>query len=86
MSKMLEALQHDMEEEMEAKQAESHMRATAQERCAAAEEQASKLQWEYNQAATALQRKVCVAAALMQCDKIAALLCKGDILLHLCGA
>lgn len=58
MAKVLEALQRDMEQETEARQAESQMRVTAQERCAAAEEQASKQEWEYNQAATALQRKV----------------------------
>ena len=55
---MVEALRRDMEEESEARQVEAEMRATAQERCAAAEEQASKQEWEYNQAAAALQRKV----------------------------
>ena len=63
MSKMVEALRRDMEEETEARQVEAEMRATAQERCAAAEEQASKLEWEYNQAAAALQRKVSIQAS-----------------------
>ena len=57
MSKMVEALQRDMEEEVEARQAEGEMRGTAQQRCAAAEEHATKLEWEYNEAAAALQRK-----------------------------
>ena len=60
MSKMVEALQRDMEEEVEARQAEGEMRSTAQQRCAAAEEHATKLEWEYNQAAAALQRKACL--------------------------
>ncbi len=55
---MLEALQRNLEEESETRKAEAAARAAAQERCAAADERVTKLEWESNQAAASLQRKV----------------------------
>ena len=56
---MLEALQHSLNEESEGRKAEAQARADAQERCSAADEHLSKLEWESNQATVSLQRKVC---------------------------
>ena len=58
MTTMLEALQQNLEEESEARRAEEAARADAQERCSAADEKVTKLEWESNQAAASLQRKV----------------------------
>lgn len=58
LSSMLEALQHSLSEESEGRQAEALARADAQERCSAADEHLSKLEWESNQANASLQRKV----------------------------
>lgn len=55
---MLEALQHSLEEECEGRRAETQGRADAQERCSAADEHLSKLEWESKQATVSLQRKV----------------------------
>ena len=59
MSTMLEALQRNLEDESDARKAEAAARVAAQERCSAADERVSKLEWESNQAAASLQRKVC---------------------------
>ena len=55
---MLEALQHSLNEECEGRRAEAQARADAQERCSAADEHLSKLEWESNQANVSLQQKV----------------------------
>ena len=59
MSTMLEALQRNLEEECEGRKAEAAARTSAQDRCSAADERVTKLEWESNQAAASLQRKVC---------------------------
>lgn len=58
LSSMLEALQHSLNEECEGRRVEVQARAEAQERCSAADECLSKLEWESNQASVSLQRKV----------------------------
>ena len=58
LSSMLEALQHSLNEECEGRRAEAQARADAQERCSAADEHLSKLEWESDQATVSLQRKV----------------------------
>lgn len=58
LSSMLEALQHSLDEECEGRRAEAQGRADAQERCSAADEHLSKLEWESKQATLSLQRKV----------------------------
>lgn len=58
MSTMLDALQRSLEGESESRKAEAAARAAAQERCSAADEQVTKLEWESNQATASLQRKV----------------------------
>lgn len=58
MSTMLEALQRNLEEECEGRKAEAAARTSAQDRCSAADERVTKLEWESNQAAASLQRKV----------------------------
>ena len=62
MSTMLEALQRNLEDESDARKAEAAARVAAQERCSAADERVSKLEWESDQAAASLQRKVCPSA------------------------
>jgi hypothetical protein len=59
MSTMLEALQRNLEEECEGRKAEAAARTSAQDRCSAADERVTKLEWESNQATASLQRKVC---------------------------
>lgn len=56
---MLEALQRNLEEECDGRKAEAAARTSAQDRCSAADEQVTKLEWESNQATASLQRKVC---------------------------
>ena len=56
---MLEALQRNLEEECEGRKAEAAARTSAQDRCSAADERVTKLEWESNQATASLQRKVC---------------------------
>ena len=58
LSSMLEALQRSLNEECEGRKAEAQARADAQERCSAADEHLSKLEWESNQATVSLQQKV----------------------------
>ncbi|KAL0020506.1 hypothetical protein WJX79_001917 [Trebouxia sp. C0005] len=58
MSTMLEALQRNLEEECEGRKAEAAARTSAQDRCSAADERVTKLEWESNQATASLQRKV----------------------------
>ena len=58
MSAMLEALQRSLDEESGSRQAEAAARAAAQERCSAADERLTKVEWESNQATASLQRKV----------------------------
>ena len=67
---MLEALRRDLQAEEEARQAEGEMRATAQDRCAAAEQQASKLEWDFNQGAASLQTKVSPAEHSMETERL----------------
>ena len=59
LSSMLEALRQSLDEESEGRKAEAAARAAVQERCSAADERLTKLEWESTQAATSLQRKVC---------------------------
>ena len=55
---MLEALQRNLDEESESRKDEAAARAAAQERCSAADERVTKLEWESSQATASLQRKV----------------------------
>ena len=67
MSSMLEAIQRNLEEETESRKAEASARAAAQERCSAADERVTKLEWECAQANASLQRKASFLRSLPDC-------------------
>ena len=83
---MLEALQRNLEEECEGRKAEAAARTSAQDRCSAADERVTKLEWESNQATASLQRKVCSfsSASLLAADTHPGLLCFAACEFSLC--
>ncbi len=82
---MLEALQRNLEEECEGKKAEAAARTSAQDRCSAADERVTKLEWESNQATASLQRKVCsVSSALLLWLQTPIQAC--SVVVHACSA
>lgn len=87
---MLEALQQNLEEECEGRKAEAAARTSAQDRCSAADERVTKLEWESNQATASLQRKVCSCSSAsllwLQTAIWACSVLLHAVLLHACSA
>lgn len=82
LSSMLEALQHSLNDECEGRRTEAQARADAQERCSAADEHLSKLEWESNQATASLQQKArpCIELSCIgvMYKSLVSMDCKGD--------
>jgi len=86
MSTMLEALQRNLEEECEGRKAEAAARTSAQDRCSAADERVTKLEWESNQATASLQHKVCSFSSALPLWLQMPLWPCPALLLHTCSA